>query len=154
MEERVKQYLNAYLESLSYFDRQRYTSFSVDYFCADENNANLCAELIVKGEKVATCSMKYWYEDGDEPMPCIGHLQVVTDWNGNPRCITETISINECKYSDVGEDFAILEGEGDRSLKWWREAHWDFFATECAEIGIEPSEEMVLVLERFKVVHQ
>ncbi len=126
MEEQAKIYLNQYLESLSDSERVKYQSFSADYFCADEHNANLCAELIRIGQKTATCSLKYWYESDDESMPTIGHLQIVTDWNGKPICIVEIDSVEECKYSDVTEEFAYLEGEGDRSLEWWRKAHWGF----------------------------
>ncbi|HAS6121827.1 TPA: RNA-binding protein, partial [Vibrio vulnificus] len=35
---------------------------------------------------------------------------------------------------------------------WWREAHWNFFSKECVVLGISPSEDMLLVLEQFKVV--
>ncbi|MGR5151226.1 ASCH domain-containing protein [Photobacterium swingsii] len=154
MEEQAQNYLNQYLKSLSDSERNKYQSFSADYFCADEHNANLCAELIRIGQKTATCSLKHWYEFGDEPMPTVGHLQVVTDWNGKPICIIAIDSVDECKYSDVSAEFAYLEGEGDRSLEWWRKAHWDFFAQECVEFNIEPSEDMTLVLERFHVVYQ
>jgi uncharacterized protein YhfF len=153
MEEKAQICLNQYLESLSDSERNQYQSFSADYFCADEHNANLCAELIRIGQKTATCSLKYWYESDDEPMPEIGHLQVVTDWNGIPVCIVEINSVEECKYYDVSADFAYLEGEGDRSLEWWRKAHWNFFAQECVELNLEPNEDMMLVLERFHVVH-
>ena len=154
MEEQSKNYLNQFLESLSDSDRSKYKSSSADYFCGDEVNANLSAELINIGQKTATCSMKYWYESDDEVMPSIGHLQVVTDWHGKPVCIIEVDSVDECQYCDVSADFAYLEGEGDRSLAWWRKAHWNFFAKECVELNIEPSEDMMLVLEQFHVVHQ
>ena len=37
-------------------------------------------------------------------------------------------------------------------MAWWRQAHWRFFSLECEELGIEPTEDMLLVLERLKVV--
>lgn len=153
MEEQAKKYLSQYLESLSDCERSKYQSFSADYFCADEVNANLCAELIRLGQKTATCSLKYWYETGDELMPSTGHLQVVTDWYGKPICIIETDSVEECKYSDVSAEFAYLEGEGDRTLEWWRKTHWDFFTQECIELNIEPNRDMMLILEQFHVVY-
>ncbi|WP_241907431.1 ASCH domain-containing protein [Vibrio breoganii] len=131
----------------------KYTSFSADYFCADEYNANLCAQLILRGEKRASCSMEYWYSHEGEAMPSVGHLQVVTDWQGEPICIIEITSVDTCKYCDITAEFAALEGEGDKSLEWWREAHWKFFSLECQELGITPTPEMLLVLERFKVVY-
>ena len=148
-----KEYRNKYLDSLDYKRRDKYSNFSANYFCADEENANICAELILCGEKTATCSMKYWYESDLEPMPQVGNLQVVTDWTGKPTSIIETIDVSECKFSEVTAEFAALEGEGDKSLSWWQEAHWDFFSKECQEQGIVPSEDMVLVLEKFKVVY-
>ncbi|MGF1726384.1 ASCH domain-containing protein [Photobacterium nomapromontoriensis] len=153
MEEQSQIFLDNYLNALSEHEREKYQSFSSDYFCADEYNANLCAELIRVGKKAATCSQIIWYESGKEPMPTVGHLQVVVDWDGKPICIIETDSVETCKYNEVTAEFAYAEGEGDRSLKWWRKTHWDFFATECYELGIEPNESMVLVLEKFHVVH-
>lgn len=154
MDNQSKQYLQRYLDSLSEEKRAQYTSFSADYFCADEYNANTCAELIQQSIKTATCSMKHWYESGEESMPQVGHLQVVLNWQGEPTSIIEVTEVQECLFSEVTEEFAAQEGEGDRTLAWWRKAHWNFFAKECAEIGIEPSEQMALVLERFTVVYQ
>ncbi len=65
MEEQYKIYLDIYLSSLSETERKKYQSFSSDYFCADEHNANLCAELIRIGQKTATCSLNHWYESGE-----------------------------------------------------------------------------------------
>ncbi len=154
MNEVQKEFLSIYLDSLTETDRKKYTSFNADCFCADEENANICSALIHAGEKTAGCSMKYWYEKGGEPMPKVGHLQVVTDWYGNPTSIIEIVSVLECKFSEVTEDFAKEEGEGDKSLQWWRNAHWKFFSEECKELAIEPSESMLLILEKFKVVYK
>lgn len=153
MDERSKLYLEQYLKSLPQEAASRYVSFSSDYFCADEYNANICADLILKGEKQASCSMDYWYREEGEQMPEVGHLQVVTDWDGKPVCIIEITSVSHCKYNQVTANFAALEGEGDKSLRWWREAHWAFFSKECEDLKIEASEDMLLVLEQFKVVY-
>ncbi|CAH6880474.1 ASCH domain-containing protein [Vibrio chagasii] len=154
MEERSKAYLDSYLNSLPAEVAKQYTSFSADYYCADEYNANLCAQLILKGEKKASCSLEYWYSHEGEIMPVVGHLQVVTDWHGVPVCIVELTSVSLCPYNQVTAEFAAAEGEGDKTLAWWREAHWNFFSRECEELKITPSEDMMLVLERFKVVYQ
>ena len=153
MNEVQTEYLNKYLDKLSPEQKQKHQNVVADYFCADEDNANICSELILRGEKTATCSMKYWYESGLEPMPEVGTLLVVTDWNGKPTSIIETTEVSECKYSEVTAEFAASEGEGDKSLDWWREAHWDYFSTECQKQGLQPSTDMVLVLEKFKVVY-
>ncbi|QUM77146.1 ASCH domain-containing protein [Moritella sp. 24] len=153
MEQKTQDYLNNYLDTLTDSERKRYTSFSADYFCGDEINANLCADLVSQGIKTATSSMKHWYDSGEEMMPTEGHLLVVTNWDGEPQSIVEITAVSECKYSDVTAEFACSEGEGDRTLDWWRAAHWDFFSNECVAADIEADENMVLVLEHFQVVH-
>lgn len=153
MDSRSQLFLEQYLNSLPVDIAQQYTSFSSDYFCADEYNANVCADLILKGEKTASCSMDYWYSHKGETMPETGHLLVVTDWQGEPKCIVEITSVEKCHYKDVSQEFAAAEGEGNKTLAWWRQAHWRFFSLECEELGIEPTEDMLLVLERFKVVY-
>lgn len=153
MEERHQAFLKQYLSTLPSDVAAKYTSFSADYFCSDEHNANICANLILRGEKQASCSMDYWYSHEGEAKPVVGHLQVVTNWHGDPVCIIEITSVSKCQYNEVTPEFAASEGEGDKTLAWWREAHWAFFSLECEELGIEPSEDMLLVLERFKVVY-
>lgn len=153
MDERSKLYLEQYLSSLPCENASKYTSFSSDYFCADENNANLCADLRLRGEKRASCSLEVWYSEQGELMPEVGHLQVVTNWSGEPVCIIEITSVSKCKYNEITAEFAALEGEGDKTLGWWKKAHWNFFSKECEELNISPSEDMVLVLEHFKTVY-
>ena len=153
MNETQRIYLDQFLLALPEIERNKYKTFSADYFCADEENAKVCSDLILSGDKTATCSMKYWYEGGLEPMPKQGHLQVVTDWNGQPTSIIETTEVSECRFSEVSPEFAAAEGEGDKSLEWWRKAHWEFFSRECIAQGIEPRQSMQLILEKFKVVY-
>ena len=152
MDEISQCYLDKYLETLDVKARAKYSSFSSACFCADEENANSCADLVRNGIKTATCSQKHWYESGGVVMPCAGSLQVVTNWDGEPTSIIEITSVSECKFCEVNEEHAYLEGEGDRSFESWRKVHWEFFSRECQEIGIEPSEDIMLVLERFQVV--
>jgi uncharacterized protein YhfF len=97
--------------------------------------------------------MEVWYSEHGEAMPQVGHLQVVTNWDGEPVCVIEITEVSTSPYSEVGEDFARAEGEGDRTLQWWREAHARFFQAECDELSIEWHEQRLLVLERFKVVY-
>lgn len=153
MDVKAKSYLDQYLVLLNSRQREAIPSMSADYYCADEYNANLCAELVRTGQKTASCSMELWYSEHGEVMPQVGHLQVVTNWDGEPVCVIEITEVSTSPYSEVGEDFARAEGEGDRTLQWWREAHARFFQAECDELGIEWHEQRLLVLERFKVVY-
>ncbi|HEY6510735.1 MAG TPA: ASCH domain-containing protein, partial [Burkholderiaceae bacterium] len=54
----------------------------------------------------------------------------------------------------VTAEFAATEGEGDGSLAFWRQAHAEYFARECAGIGRTPNGDMPVVCERFAVVYR
>lgn len=140
-----------YLASLPEPERQ-HRHVVADYFCADQESADTCAALVAAGCKRATCSLAYWYRERGERMPELRDLLVVTNWQGEPKALVETLSVRECRYCEVGADFAALEGEGDGSLSWWQAAHRDFFSQEMASQGREFDENMLLVLETFRVV--
>ncbi len=149
-----QKFLQAYLETLPLSLRQKERVIHCDYFCADEENANLCAELVKQGEKRATCGLTRWYDLGEEIEIKTGDLMIVQDWNHNPVCIIEFTSIQKCAFRDVDASFAIEEGEGDKSYQWWRKVHWDFFSRELTEIGEVMSEDEMLSLEHFKLVYK
>jgi uncharacterized protein YhfF len=98
--------------------------------------------LVMKGVKTATCSTE------DEPNISVpGERWVVLDGRGEPRCVIESIEVSFRRFGEVSADFAYEEGEGDRSLAYWREAHRRYFG----RLG-KFSEDMMLMCERFRLV--
>lgn len=153
MEPKSKAFLDNFLALLPLEDQAHSTTYDAYYFCADEENANLCAELVLQGEKRATAGLLWSYEADNEDLPVIGGLSVITNWDGEPKCIIETTSVEVQPFNQVSAEFAFDEGEGDKTLKFWRRVHWDFFSRECADIGKEPVEDMLVVLEKFKLIY-
>lgn len=109
--------------------------------------------LVEKGIKTATCCSLQGLELTNEPVPQEGELSIIIDGRGEPLCIIETISVEIKPYNEVSTDFAHAEGEGDRSLEYWREAHKRFFTREGAREGYSFEETMPLVCERFRLVY-
>jgi len=87
------------------------------------------------------------YEHG-EPIPRAGELSVILDGDGDPLCVIRTTHVEIRRFADVDEEFAWTEGEGDRSLAYWREAHVSFFTA----AGTPPEDDTELVLERFELL--
>lgn len=109
--------------------------------------------LVKSGTKTATCSLKRVYELDLEPQPQVGDLNIILDGQGQPLCLIEITEITIKPYNKVDAQFAHDEGEGDRSLDYWRKAHWNFFTRQCETLDCEVAEDMLLVCERFRVVH-
>jgi uncharacterized protein YhfF len=123
------------------------------HFDDNEADANSLAELVLQGTKRATAGLLWSNEAENKPIPKVGDMSVVTDWSGNPLCVIETTLVEIVPYEDVDENFAATEGEGDGSLRHWKEVHWKYFSRECERIGKKPSHQMPIVCECFKVVY-
>lgn len=110
------------------------------------------ARLVVSGIKTATCSALVLFELEDEPIPKPGDYSVILDSVGNAVCIIRTTRVYVVPFEDVSEDHAFKEGEGDRSLGYWRAVHEEFFTEELATVHLQFDKRMELVCEEFELV--
>ena len=115
--------------------------------------ADRLGELVRQGVKTATSSLVWTYDAEDIPYPKMSDISIILDGRGDPFCIIETTGVEIRSYLEVDELHAYQEGEGDRTLAYWRRVHWEFFSEECKSIGREPSEEMLVVCEKFKLLY-
>lgn len=111
------------------------------------------AALIKRGVKTATSSLLWTYEVVNKPLPAVGSLSIVTDGEGDPVCVVETIAVDIRPLRDVDAAFAHDYGEWDRTLETWRARCWDLNAPRCRALGRIPTPDMPLVCERFRVVY-
>ncbi|XIA67667.1 ASCH domain-containing protein [Bradyrhizobium sp. TZ2] len=121
---------------------EKYRSLRSFAFGDGPKLADELLDLVIKGMKTATCSTE------DEPNTSTpGEHWIVLDGRGTPRCVIETTEVSYCRYNQVDAAFAFDEGEGDRSLAYWRQAHRNYFG----RLG-KFSEGMMLMCERFRLV--
>lgn len=121
-------------------------------FGDSEALSNYLVSLILKGEKRATCSLLWSWEFDGEAIPAEGDVEVVHSFEGQPVLIRRATRVDITPFGAVQPEFAAAEGEGDRSLQYWRTEHWRFFEAECSRIGRVPTESMPLVCEWFEVI--
>ena len=129
------------------------TPFQVWYFGNTSEMARELTALVLEGKKKATASLVWECEIKPEDAPITGGYSVVTDYEGVPKCVIRTTEVRVLPFSEVGAEFAFDEGEGDQSLEYWREVHWDYFSERCAEMGKEPGMEMLINCERFELLY-
>ena len=107
------------------------------------------AQLVLKGEKTGTSSAYIWYDIENEPLPKVGEYSVILDSNDDAVCIIRNIRVYVTSFEQVTEEHARKEGEGDRSLAYWRKVHENFFTKELSEAGYAFDEKMGIVCEEF-----
>lgn len=116
-------------------------------------DANNLAKLVLQGKKTATSSLYDAYKDEREPLPQVGEYSVLLLDNEEAVCILRNIKVSVMPFSEVGEDHARKEGEGDLSLDYWRKVHKDFFEKQMLELGKVFSPRCNVVCEEFEIVY-
>lgn len=114
--------------------------------------ADLLAQLVLEGKKTATASAYDEHLAHSEPLGEVGEHSVILDSNGDAVCIIETTKISVVPFDEVSEEHAFKEGEGDRSLSYWRNIHQELFTIWLKDLGMTFTQKSKVVLEEFKVV--
>ena len=121
---------------------EKYRSLRSFAFGDGPQLADELLELVLAGVKTATCSTE------DEPNTSTpGERWIVLDGRGQPRCVIESTEVSYRRFGEIDAAFAHDEGEGDRSLAYWRSAHRTYFGRQG-----KFSEDMMLMCERFRLV--
>lgn len=150
----VEDFWRAYLSTLPEGSSARDEGYEAWSFGDGPEMADELGGLVLAGRKTATCSALWELEAEGEPAARPGEKTVILDGDDEPLCVIETTEVEIRRFDEVDKRFARDEGEGDRSLAYWREAHRRFFAGTLPEIGRRFSEEMPLVCERFRVIYK
>lgn len=110
------------------------------------------AALVLAGVKTATASAYPVYEREDEPLPEAGEYSVILNSREEAVCVIRTDRVFTVPFREVDGEQARREGEGDRSLAYWRAVHERFFREEMAASGLVFTEDMPVVCEQFHMV--
>lgn len=144
---------NDYLESIGENPESTKLNYESWHFCSNEKDANELVELVLEGPKRGTASLHKLYELENERVPSVGVHSVLTDWEGIAKCIIKDVNVTILPFRDFSEELARIEGEGDKSLEYWRSAHLNVFRADAEEYGFEFNEDLLVVFEQFEVVY-
>ncbi len=114
---------------------------------------DLLAELTRTGVKTATAGAGIFYEIENEPIPRAGEYSVILNSRREAVCVTRTTRVYTVPFDQVSAEQAWREGEGDRSLAYWRQVHEAFFRAELSEVGLAFTSDMPVVCEEFELVY-
>jgi uncharacterized protein YhfF len=148
MNQDVQEYWNEYWRHQNQ-DQPQSQSVSAWQFGDDPE---YLAKLVIDGIKTATCSGYIFYELENQPLPTTEDYSIILNSDDKPLAIIKTVEVTLTPMNEVTEEFAVAEGEGNRTYQYWWEAHESFFRNELNAIGREFSEDMLLVCERFELI--
>ena len=111
--------------------------------------ADYLADLVLRGEKTATSSAYDLYAANQEALPQAGSFHLILDSRHQAVCIIEIRKVSILPFCQVPAEHAYKEGEGDKSLDYWRRTHREVFSQWLHEAGLAFGEESEIVLEEF-----
>lgn len=85
------------------------------------NNDEL-VKLVLSGSKTVTSCIY-----NKNLLRKIGNREILIFDNEKQACITVIKKIIITEFKDVTEELAFLEGEGDKSLEYWKKVHFEYF---------------------------
>lgn len=109
-------------------------------------------ERILAGHQRASALPLAALRQGGDGPPSPGDLLVLPDARGQPTAVIEVIEARVLPFDRVDEHFAADHGEGDLSLRSWRETHRDAFERQAIEHG-DTDPDLPLVAIRFRLVY-
>ena len=124
----------------------------VDSFSDNETEATELSALVNQGIKRATAPALWSFEKTGTQIPRVGGVFLVVDGKGNAVCIVKTTKVSIVPFDEITESNAYREGEGDRSLEYWRRVHIAFYKRQFEGLGLAFEESMPIVFEEFEKV--
>ena len=122
-------------------DQTTYEGLKTFKFGDSAELADRLAALVVAGVKTGTCSAAVHGPDAE-----IGERQICLNSAETPVCEIETVNMQTLPFAAVTPDMAALEGEGDLSYRYWRDAHEAYYKREGTW-----APDMDVIFETFRV---
>ena len=123
------------------------------HFYDNEQEANECANLVVKGIKRTATPALLQLQFNNEILPKIGDFLVITDWSKTAKCIVKITKVKLKPFFSIDQEYAQNSGEGDKSLSYWKKAHWEYYTRELEKFNRKPTESMIVVCQEFEKVY-
>ncbi len=110
----------------------------------------LILKLIEAGDKTGTFSLTSDFE-GTLPRP--GEYQILTDFEGEPRCVVRIDATEVLPFRDIGSEHTQTEGPELREVGAWKTLHRGYWTPLLQAQGQAFSEELPVVFQRFTRVY-
>ena len=110
------------------------------------------ARLVLDANKRATAHLAMDFEKLGVARRQPGDYWVLLDYANKPMCLLRVTKVEVIPFDEVGEDLALAEDEGDKSLAFWERVHRTYFQKLCAGWGVEWRDDLPVVAEYFYLV--
>lgn len=112
----------------------------------NKKQANKLYKLVLKGKKIAT---SYLYNENEKLAS--NDYSILTNWDKNRQLLILTTNIEIVPFNKVTKQHVQNEGEGTKTLRFWRKIHKKLFTKELEESKKLFTDETLIVCKTFKI---
>lgn len=116
-------------------------------------SANLICDYVIQGEKVGTFSVPWLHKAHPYMKPEIGEYVLLHNFEGEPRALLHTRSLDLMPFKDVNATHTAIDGPSVRPLEAWRNVHVPYWNGLLAPLGKKVDDEMPVIVEKFTCVY-
>ena len=106
------------------------------------------ADLVVNGPKRATAGLVDEYRREGEPVEHVGEVLAVLDSDARALGLVRVTRVQQMRFADVPDEFALAEAEGDLSGDDFRRSHAAYWQSEGETI----TDDTLVVLVWFELL--
>lgn len=106
--------------------------------------------LVLNGDKRATTSLYEEYILEGAELPKVGDRSIILFDDEREACLIENVEVIVTEFRNITAELAFIEGEGDKSLAYYRNEHIKIFKN----IDASFSDDSKVVFEVFKVIEK
>lgn len=119
------------------------------YFHNNEKDCDYLFNLVKTKVKTATSYLYIKKED----LNLTTKYSILTNWDESEEILLKTTKIYKTKFKDITKIHAFKEGEGDKTLSYYKKVHEEFFKKECDKLNIKFDKNTEIVCEEFEIVN-
>ena len=127
-------------------------TYSVRMIGWDAATTEQVLELIARREKTGTYSLPWLIERGEREQPAEGSAIVFVDFEGNPRLLVRLTDIEAVTFREIDERHTAIDGIPVRAVDVWKPLHTSYWNPMLARYGLEVTDEMPVLVERFELL--
>lgn len=117
-----------------------------------KKEADYLLKLVISKKKKATSSLYFLYKNKPLSLPKAGDKNIITDSKGQNKCLIKITKVTIKPFSKINSKFAYKEGEGNKTLDYWKRTHKKFFIKTLKKLNKPFNEDILIVCEEFKVL--
>lgn len=128
-------------------------NYQPTHFRTEPADGARLASMIAAGAKRAVAApLRYFGEDGQEPLPAAGDYALLLDHRRHPQLIWRTASVVVGPLASVTEEFAWRDGDGGGSREGWLALARVLLGGQGRQLGFEAHDGLATVFETLEVV--